>query len=288
MLKNIISAIVYRTPKYTDMTPILAKADIMPLLLIKFIAFIFIFFTGILGGVISLKIAESKRHNKLFALGTSFSAGIFLGAGLIHMLPDAVKNYAQTVKSAFPWAFFLCALGFLLLLFIENIFLDKHHNIQFNDSDHDSPLTPYLLAIILSIHSVITGVSLGTENTLSLTLILFLAVIAHKGSAAFALATNLIKSQFNKSKIMYIIIFFSLMTPIGIIIGAILDKVLPHRSEHIVEGLFDSMAAGTFLYISIVNLLNKEFNIKKYIGAKIFFVALGFSLMTILAFYLKV
>ncbi len=260
----------------------------MPLLLIKFIAFIFIFFTGILGGVISLKIAESKRRNKLFALGTSFSAGIFLGAGLIHMLPDAVKNYAQTVKSDFPWAFFLCALGFLLLLFIENIFLDKHHNIQFNDSDHDSPLTPYLLAIILSIHSIITGVSLGTENTLSLTLILFLAVIAHKGSAAFALTTNLIKSQFNKSKIMYIIIFFSLMTPIGIIIGAILDKVLPHRSEHIVEGLFDSMAAGTFLYISIVNLLNKELNIKEYIGAKIFFVALGFSLMTILAFYLKV
>lgn len=258
----------------------------MLLFYLKLIAIVIILLTGLLGGKLALHFSSSKQNNRIFSLGNSFSAGIFLGAGLIHMLPDALENYSKIISSDFPWVFFLCALGFLIILGLEQVVVGGHFEIAVDKSSQPRPVTSYLLTIVLSIHSIITGIALGTENTLSLSIVIFIAVLAHKGSASFALTTNLCKSKVQKSHISSIILLFSLMTPIGIIIGAILDTVLSGDIEHLIEGGFDSIAAGTFLYVAIVDIINEEFAIKKDLSLKIVFTSLGLSVMTILAIWL--
>ncbi len=91
----------------------------MSILSFKIIAIFLIIFVALLGGRGAFKIKSSKKSSLYFSLGNTFAAGIFLGAGLIHMLPDAVNGFSEVLDSDFPFAPFIASLGFLLILFIE-------------------------------------------------------------------------------------------------------------------------------------------------------------------------
>ena len=61
----------------------------MDLLALKVVAIVAIFLTGVAGGLLPHQI-EKSRHGQLYlSLGSALAGGVFLGAGLIHMLPDA-------------------------------------------------------------------------------------------------------------------------------------------------------------------------------------------------------
>ena len=77
----------------------------------------------------------------------------------------------------------------------------------------------YVLIFILSIHSIIVGIALGTETAMNQSIIIAIVVLAHKGSAAFALGVSMLKSKIEASKIAKLIVIFSVMTPFGIVIG---------------------------------------------------------------------
>jgi predicted permease len=61
------------------------------LLALKLIAIAAIVVTALLGGLAAARTRRAKAADRLFSLGSLFGAGVFLGAGLIHMLPDAVE-----------------------------------------------------------------------------------------------------------------------------------------------------------------------------------------------------
>lgn len=69
----------------------------MDILEFKIIAFITIFLSGLFGGYLSFRIAASKRSDRLFSYGNVFTGGIFLGAGLIHMLQDATDGFGKSI-----------------------------------------------------------------------------------------------------------------------------------------------------------------------------------------------
>ena len=50
---------------------------------------------ALLGGAIPLLGRRSARAGRLLGWGNGFAAGVFLGAGLIHLLPDALAAGAQ-------------------------------------------------------------------------------------------------------------------------------------------------------------------------------------------------
>lgn len=259
----------------------------MSLLLFKYIALVVIFFTGILGGLSARKVSKSKQSAVLFSLGNSFAGGVFLGAGLIHMLPDAQATFSTMGDTGYPWSVLICCLGFLLILFLEKVLLNKEH-ANTDTSVHLTPkvsLYPYILMLVLSLHSLITGIALGTEKVVSQTLIILLAVLAHKGTAAFALGISLLKSSIPMHRVVFMLISFSLMTSIGILLGMGLLEVLSDQSALIFEGVFDALAAGTFLYIALLDILNDEFAEKKRLLLKFSMVSLGFSVMAIVAIW---
>jgi zinc transporter 1/2/3 len=135
--------------------------------------------------------------------------------------------------------------GFLLLLFLERLsfsqtLLSPEHTI------------PYILATILIIHSLTEGAALGIGNTAE-AVVIFIAIIAHKGSASFALCVTLMRYNLPFKQIIFIIIFFSLMTPLGIGLGALISTFTKSGGGEFTTAAFNAFAAGTFLYISTLH-----------------------------------
>ena len=89
----------------------------MSLLAIKAIAILVILLTVLLGGLAALRTRQSRHADRLFALGSLFGAGVFLGAGLIHVLPDSVDLFSRLYPNLdYPVPFGIVALGLIAVL----------------------------------------------------------------------------------------------------------------------------------------------------------------------------
>jgi zinc transporter ZupT len=123
------------------------------------------------------------------SLANSYSAGIFLASGLVHLLPEAIHAWPshpdahhdsdhEHSHSSPKTPFLLCAIGFFIAFFVEKvIFLaDEEHDSCGDNHDHDHtglikhvadgaslPPMAWLLTIVLSVHSLFGGMALGVS-----------------------------------------------------------------------------------------------------------------------------
>lgn len=146
-------------------------------------------------------------------------------------------------------------------------------------------LYPYVLLLILSVHSIITGVALGTESRVLQAVVIIIAVLAHKGTAAFALGVSLLRTNMSRSRFTATIILFSSATPVGILLGMAVMSIVTGRTALIFEALFDALAAGTFLYVAVVDIIGEEFANKQSQVLKFSLVSLGLGLMAVVAIW---
>jgi len=65
----------------------------MEILRFKAVSLLVIFGAGLLGGLAPIKIGLTPQGKRKLTFGNAFSGGVFLGAGLLHMLPDATENF---------------------------------------------------------------------------------------------------------------------------------------------------------------------------------------------------
>jgi len=252
----------------------------MSLLLIKLITIVVIFASGVIGGLLPRVIGKAKRGNEFLMLGSAFSGGVFLGAGLIHLLGDGLELMDQFVSHAeFPWAFFILGVGFLMILFIEKVLSRSE------EAAAATAKQPYILLLILSIHSVVAGTAFGLETSIAGSLILLFAIIAHKSFAGFALGVSFHDANIDPVKARNLIIFFSLSTPFGALVGTLLSSILQNEAVIAAEAIFDSLAAGTFIYVATLDILKESFESHEKRAPKFLFVAMGFLLMALLAFW---
>lgn len=247
------------------------------MLLLKTTAILLVFVTGLLGGLLPLRIGRRVSSQHLFAVGNACAGGIFLGVGLIHMLPDASRGLAAVVPGlAYPLVSLICAVGFGLFLMMEKVLLGEPTAAGELSATAVNPLTAYSLAVVLSVHSVIAGVALGAERTHIQVVVILAAIMAHKGSAAFALGVILHRSGVAPRRGYGVIAFFSAMTPLGIAVGTALSHLLTGRTAIFFTSFFNALAAATFLYIATIDILSQEFARREQSWSK--FSAFGFGL----------
>lgn len=247
-----------------------------------------IFAVGMAGGLLALGAGGSSGAQRLFSLGTVFSGGIFLGAGLVHLLPDSIEALGEFfVGQDFPFGYLLAAVGFLGVLFIEQIvFGDLHAEpIEGDARPASAGLSAYALVVILSIHSILAGAALGTEDTASGSWIIFLAIVVHKGAAGFALTLDFLRAGFGRPKTLRLLSLFAVMTPLGFVLGSGLEQAMQAGYGRLFEGLFDALAAGTFLYVAIVEIIAKEFAERSAITLKYLALCLGLATMALIALW---
>jgi solute carrier family 39 (zinc transporter), member 1/2/3 len=251
----------------------------------RLIAIVAILLMGLFGGFLPMWVGYSPRTQRFFSLGNALSAGIFLSAGLIHMLPDAEHNL-RGVLGEFPTASLIAVLGFFIVLFVERVVSQAEAKAEAEGGAAGrGAVYAYILALVLSIHAFIAGVALGTEQTVAGLAVLFIAIIAHKGSEAFALGISMFRGGVARARIPRTVVTLAMMTPLGIVTGSLLSAGLTGHAALLVEGIFDALAAGTFIYVSILDVIGEEFALPGDRLAKFVLAALGSAAMAILGIW---
>ena len=229
-----------------------------------------------MAGWIPFKQRLKKNSHSDFPLGETLATGVFLGGGLLHMLPEASNMFNQQGYH-YPFACFITGVVFLVFLWLEHLGNELYHH---KDSTH--PGFAVLACLMLSIHSLVLGTALGLSQDYSVAIMLFLAIITHKWAESFAIAVELNKSTLSTSKTMLLFLLFASMTPLGIYIGWACGRGVETHS--ILDPVLMAISAGTFLYLGTLHGLERCVMVKRCCNLRYFsFVIVGFLLMAVVA-----
>ncbi len=248
----------------------------MDLNLIKLLSAIAILIVASISGYLPFHRKMKSPTGYDFPRGEALACGIFLGAGLIHMLGDANRGF-EHLGAHYPVAFLIAGISFLLLLLLEHLGTE----ISTHEGKNARSLA-FIAFVMLSIHSLVAGIALGTSVVFDTTLLILVAILAHKWAAGFSLAVQLNKSNQRARYNICLFAVFAIMTPLGILLG---NSLLHSPPQHnYIEPVFQAIAAGTFLYIGTLHGLTRSVMIERCCNLREFcFVIIGFALMALVA-----
>jgi solute carrier family 39 (zinc transporter), member 9 len=239
-----------------------------------------LFTASLVGALLPLYRRWSERGLHLLV---SVSAGIFLGTIFLHLLPtlagmgegenearEIAASSARTMAPAIaPW---IAALAGLLLLFVlEKVWLRSLMHTHGTD-----PHTALWAATFvgLSLHSITSGVALTAilEHPSARTQFL-ISLLIHKATETFSLATVMRLANLPRWRSLLLLVIFAAIEPSGLLFGrAILS------SDHALDAVLTGFACGTFLYVSICDLLPEVFHGSDRPALKVAAVAAGIGL----------
>lgn len=230
----------------------------MDIVTVKVISFVSILAIAIVGGSIPLFSAKFTNSERFFSLGNAFAGGLFLGVGFIHLLPESMEMLSA--YSDFPWGAVIATIGFAALLLLDRILFPEYRvSKSMRESELES-IYPYVLLAMLSIHSFVAGIALGLEEHLVGAIALLIGILFHKGPAAFALILSTHMAGIQRSRQKAFLAFFCVMTPLGIALGVSGSVIFASSSDvyGVLQGAFNAFAAGTFIYIAVIDIIDKE------------------------------
>ncbi len=247
---------------------------------LKLIFTLAIFITTLIAGWLPFK----KRHAPCvthvdFPIGETLATGVFLGAALLHMLPESQALFQQ-MHYSYPFAFIITGLLFLFFLWFEHLGKELYHHHAANH-----PAFAIMAWVMLSIHSLMLGAALGLNHNPSMVVMLFLAIITHKWAESFAMAVQLTKSSLSYLQSVIFFLIFCCMTPLGIFIGWYSGQAL--QTHSLFDPILIAASAGTFLYLGTLHGLDKCVMVERCCNLRDFsYVIVGFLLMASVAAYL--
>ncbi|XP_040900369.1 zinc transporter ZIP1 [Toxotes jaculatrix] len=263
----------------------------------------------------------TETHRTVLSLISCFAGGVFLAACLLDIIPDYLSDIstemdARKVETSFPLPEFIMAAGFFMVLILEKIVLNcremggaqeeraplitdntnghghvhgtspdlesSGHHVHVDFQAH-SPFRSFMLFLSLSLHSVFEGLAIGLQNTDSKVLEICIAILVHKSIIVFSLSVKLVQSAVRPLWVTAYIAVFAMMSPLGIAIGiSIMEAKL--EAGALIQAVLEGLAAGTFVYITFLEILPHELNSHGKQLLKVLFILLGFTIMAALTF----
>lgn len=237
-----------------------------------------VFAVILLAGWYPFKQRSQNDNHVDFLIGETLATGVFLGAALMHMLPES-SDLFQNMGYNYPFAYIITGAVFLFFLWFEHLGKEIYHH---HHSNH--PAFVILAWAMLSIHSLMLGAALGLNHNSSLVIMLFLAIITHKWAESFAISVQLNKSTLGFKQRLAFFISFALMTPGGIFFGWYFGYGVETKS--LMDPILIAASAGTFLYLGTLHGLERCVMVERCCNLRDFsFVIIGFLLMASVAAY---
>ena len=293
-------------------------------------AIILFFFTFIFA-YLPFFISSFKTNKLLASLANCFAGGIFLCAGLLHIIPEAQESWekATAVKptpkelthgshedgEAFPWIGFAIMSSFSVILLVDRVLLPGHHHpheehahphndpqgiqkklldkgieqkvhhsiddqndhsaIEVDHQTKDAPnIGPYMLVAAMGFHAFFEGLALGLLNDFSGFFGFLAAIMFHKWAEAAAIGLSFLLGNMKKMPTLISLTIFSLLTPMGVAAGIFFSD-----ADDKIKAIMMAVSAGTFLYISIAEILSEEFTSQHKSGFKYLAFLIGMGLM---------
>ena len=256
------------------------------IIIIKIISFIIIFFEALFFGLMPNYINSCKNNQNCMGYASSFTGGLFLGMSLIHILPESYEKYDKIPISSFFTFITFCFIFYIKLssknhhhnsLLEENLLKKQINNLKefenvkeninnidnndinyeqiTNKNEHQTNQTNFLFLFALGFHAFFEGISLGASKEYKTLLTMLIGILADKWAEALSLGITFVKTNIKFKNYLTMIIIFSLISPFGILFG-----LLATLSESkIIEAIFLGITSGTFIYISICDVLIEEF-----------------------------
>lgn len=150
-----------------------------------------------------------------------------------------------------------------------------------------SKLQTYVFVFCLSLHSLLEGLGMSGKNNQA-DLFRFLAgLFAHKWIEAFALGVTVMGARFSNLESFCLMGFYAILTPLGIALGMLADLFFSDATgsgKSVSELVMNGAAAGSFLFVSCIEMIPPEFHTKtQSTPAKFMAVSLGFMIMAVVA-----
>ncbi|XP_067878702.1 zinc transporter ZIP1-like [Heterodontus francisci] len=264
--------------------------------------------------------AGSAGQRRVLSLLSCLAGGVFLATCLLDLLPDYLSDMAAVLDKMkitlqFPLPEFIIAMGFFLVLIMEQIVLtyqdqssnleetrallgsstsgnlrSQHHLGLGESGSHREEAGPHLhvdfnshsaircfvLVLALSLHSVFEGLAVGLQEASSKVVEICIALSVHKCIIAFSLTLKLVQSRLKWTAVVCCIVTFAVMSPLGIGLGIVLTEDSSHQ---LVRSVLEGVATGTFIYITFLEILPHELNSSYQRICKVIMLILGFSLV---------
>ncbi|KAL4354285.1 hypothetical protein GQ457_06G001370 [Hibiscus cannabinus] len=146
-----------------------------------------------------------------------------------------------------------------------------------------------VLELGIVVHSVIIGISLGASESPKTIRPLVAALTFHQFFEGMGLGGCISQAKFKSRAVIIMALFFSLATPVGIVIGIGVTNIYKESSPTalIVEGLLNAASSGILIYMALVDLLAADFmnpKLENKAAASVSLV-LGAALMSLLAIW---
>ncbi|KAK7802965.1 hypothetical protein U0070_008532 [Myodes glareolus] len=256
--------------------------------------------------------AATGRHYRVLSLLGCISAGVFLGAGLMHMTAEALEGIESEIQKLvvqveYPYGELVISLGFFFVFLLESLALQycqgdaggstvreeewggthafgfhKHPPVP---SPSQGPLRALVLLISLSFHSVFEGLAVGLQTTVAATVQLCVAVLAHKGLVVFSVGLRLLKVGAGSWWATFCILSLALMSPVGLALGLTVAGAASGPGQGLAQAVLEGVAAGTFLYVTFLEILPRELACPEGPLVKCGCVAAGFAFMALIALW---
>lgn len=227
---------------------------------------------GLAGGLLPLLTRWSYRG---LHVALALSTGVFLGAVFLHMLPELggghehFSNDADHSDGASPlllWGSVL--VGVLAVYLFETLVFRAqeqghdhgshadHEHGQEQGALHHHRSVGWATLLGLTIHAATTGFGLAAASAEGIAQPVFIAILGHKAFEAFSLTSVFLLGEFPRRRVLLLVVLFSLVTPLGGLAG---DAVMHELSGSVLDVVL-ALAAGTFLYVCLCELLPEVFH----------------------------
>lgn len=196
-----------------------------------------------------LLLPERIRDHTLTYL-VSFAIGMLLGAGFLHLLPEALHQRGDDIRGLMGTALVAIVLFFML----EKGLVWRHHHHQEHGAHEACEEAPAGALILVgdSFHNFLDGVLIAAAFSADfhLGLVTSLAIIAHEIPQELGDFAILLHSGYTPGRAFV----FNLMTSLTMFVGAILAWFAMDAVRGVVP-YFLAFTAASFIYIAVSDLM---------------------------------
>eukprot|EP00754_Rhynchopus_humris_P017145 Rhum_TRINITY_DN14548_c18_g1::Rhum_TRINITY_DN14548_c18_g1_i1::g.97435::m.97435/K14709/SLC39A1_2_3, ZIP1_2_3; solute carrier family 39 (zinc transporter), member 1/2/3 len=158
----------------------------------------------------------------------------------------------------------------------------EHIEATFEERPY-SMFVAFTVLFVLSFHSVIEGLALGSAQESREVFVLTVAILSHKFLAALSLGISFYRAEVSwATHVMYAGIF-SVMSPFGAVLGVVISDLISSAHLATFAALCQAVGSGSFLYISLMEFIPEELT-GQGVGKKLAVCFVGFLAMGAIAF----